>query len=372
MRHTRRLFKNLERFSKALILTLFLSLATSAEEWLLLWREGEKPNRSVFYIATDIRNVLTAEEEIATVVNSRTQKEMDKAAESAKTVRVQVLQVFESPNGPYATTYWADFRARDTACRLEKGTHWYRDDRIAEDFSAPKWQPVPSNWQRRAFDMAIHEKPWREALTRLREKERASGQPVAQDELINLGTLSVGRHILPNQLADLTWQTFWTDGTRPPWEFTKRSAEQVERDRREVLDYLEWAIGELSRMESGASRDLQQLEAERREEERRAEARQRRPHSSLNKELESWIGVPEHELILRNGEPTSFREEGGTRILIYSSSQVVPLNQSVLSSNGRDWTTQVVGENTLWRDITYFIVNGRVYDFVVEGNEPNL
>ncbi len=360
------------RIAKILTVALFLSSTVAAEEWMLLWREGEKPRRSVFYMATDVRNILSAEEEIATVLNSKTQKEMDKANELAKTVRVQVMQVYESPDGPYATTYYADFRARDTACRVEKGTHWYRDDRVTSDFNAPNWQPVPLNWQRRAFDMAIQDKPWREALSRLREKERTTGKSASQDELIALGTMSVGRHVLPTQLTDLTWQTFWTDGTRPPWEFTKRSAEQVERERQEALEYLTWAHEEMSKMEANATLQLQQVEAERREDERRAEARRRRPHSSLNAELESWIGAPETELVQRIGEPTSFREEGGARILTYSTSRTTPLNQSVLAPNGRDWVTMQVGEETLWSSITYVIVNGRVYDFVVEGNEPNL
>lgn len=206
---------NVRRLIMTLALALCLSLTASAEEWLLLWKEGEKPHRSVFYMATDFRNMLSAEEEIATVLNSRTQQEMDRAGELAKTVRVQVMQVYESADGPYASSYWADFRARDQACRLEKGIHWYRDDRVSEEFDAPQWQSVPNNWQRRAFDMAMQDKPWREALARLREQERA-GRRVSQDELIGLGTFSVRRHVLPTQLADLTWQTFWEDGKRPP------------------------------------------------------------------------------------------------------------------------------------------------------------
>lgn len=353
--------------------TIFcLSLPCSSEEWLLLWQDGEKPNRSAFYLATDVRNVLSVEEEIATVTKSRTQEEMDRASELAKTVRVQVMQIYESPDGPYATAYWADFRARDRMCRLENGIHWYRDDRDHSTFSSPNWQPVPNNWQRRAFDMAMSEPAWSKALKPTLALARAGTVPMSQDELVALGTRYVGRYSLPTQLADLTWETFWRDGRRPPWEFSPRSPDQVARERQKTLDYLEWAHAEISRMEAGAVREAQMLEAEQREQERRAEARRRRPPSSLNDQLESWIGVPVEELTARIGEPTSVRQEGTARFLSYSGSRAVPMTQLVLAPNGRDMTTIVVGQDNLWSVITYIIVNGRVYDFVVEGNDPEL
>lgn len=71
----------------------------------------------------------------------------------------------------------------------------------------------------------------------------------------------------------------------------------------------------------------------------------------------------------RVGEPTSFRQEGAARILNYSTSRTVPLTQMMLAPNGRDQVELIVGQDVLWSSITYVIVNGRVHDFVVEGND---
>lgn len=346
---------------------LCLILPSPAEEWLLFWREGEKPRRSMFFLATDVRSVLSVEEEIATVTQSRTQAEMDRAAQQARTVRVQVMQIYESPDGPYASTYWADFRARDQMGRLEKGIHWYRDDRDHADFNSPTWQPVPLNWQRRAFDMAMSEPTWGQAL----QRGRATGL-IPHQELRELGAVYVGRHVLPTQLADLTWATFWQDEERPAWEFSPRSAHQIAQERQETMEYLQWAQGQLARMEAEATQEAEQLAAQRREEERRAEASRRRPASSLNQRLETWLGASAEALTARMGQPSSVRQEGSAQLLTYSTQRTAPMTQQVLAPNGRDMITTVVGQQVLWSHITYIIVDGRVYDFVAEGNDPEL
>lgn len=342
-----------------------------AEEWLLFWQEGERPNRSLYFMATDLRSVLSIEEEIATVTESRTQEEMSRAAEQAKTVRAQVMQVYESAEGPYASLYWADFRARDRMGRLEKGIHFYRDDRDHAEFSHPQWLPVPSNWQSRAFAMAINDQPWREALESLR-RAGTLGDPARQESLVAQGALYVGRHSLPTQLADLAWASFWQDGQRPPWQFSERSPEERERRRERTLEYLTWAQGQIGQMQEQATQVARQVEAERLEEERRAEARRRRPPSRLNAELESWIGSPVEELLARVGPPTATRREGRLEYMTYSGSRTAPRTQQVLSPNGRHMETIVVAQDVLWSDITYVILEGRVYDFVVEGNDPDL
>ena len=316
-------------------------LPASAERYMLIFQSGEKPNRCAFFA------------------------QMESAVGKGDLRPLTVLEIYENAEGPFASEFQAEFRVSDAKCRLVKGIDFFRDDERTKEYSHPGWQDIPYNWQRRAFEFAAQDQAWRTAFEMDLQQEKLTGKSSRQSALVAQQCLFVGQHWWPSSLDAFTYQNLWTDASRP--KFTSSKPKEVqEKERADLIAYLEWASRTLGGFVTSGKEQIQEMERQRQIEKLKAECAARRPYSSLNKTLESWIGVSEQALVAQEGKPHFFKVENGVRCLTYSSTRSEDLVR--MSSNG----VQKIGQNDYRCDITYFVLHGVIYDFVVSGNDPSI
>jgi hypothetical protein len=329
---------------KLLVVTsLFLSLAgaAAAEKYMLIWQSGETPNRCAFYA------------------------DMESALPQGEVRPLTVVEIYENDQGPYASKFVCEFRASDRQCRLVKATDFFRDNERQKDYSHDTWQSIPNNWQYRAFDFATQDQAWRAAFQTDLQQEKLTGIP-KQSALVSQGYLYAGQHWWPSALDAFTYKHFWTNAKRP--EFTSSKPKDVQaREKAEVLSYLEQISNRLGGFVESGQAQLQQVERQRQIDQIKAQCAQRRPYTRLNGQLDGWIGITEKALVAQEGNPSQFKVDKGVRCLTYRNQRSADLMQ--IQNNG---SIQKVGQNDYYIDITYFVVDGVIIDFVVSGNDPSL
>jgi hypothetical protein len=326
---------------RSLGLVMALSIASFSEEYMLIWQSGEKPNRCAFY--ADIKS----------------------ASGQADVRPLTVLEIYENPDGPFASEFVCEFRASDKQCRLVKGTDFFRDDDRKREYAHPSWQDLPNNWQRRAFEFATWDQPWRMAFESDKRNAKLTGRG-EQSALASQNCLYAGQHWWPSSLDRFTYKYFWTDTQRPAFTSSKPK-EVLERERAELLAYLEWASRTLGGFVETGKAQVKQMDRQRELEELKAQCAQRRPYTRLNGTLQSWVGVSEQALVAQEGPPSSFKIDKGVRCLTYSSSRSQDLMQ--VQGNG---SIQKIGQYDYNIDVTYFVLDGMIFDFAVCGNDPSL
>lgn len=331
----------MQKTLKAVSLALALSGAGFSEEYMFIWQSGEKPNRCAFY--ADI-----------------------KSASGKGDVRpLTVLEIYENPDGPFASEFRCEFRASDKKCRLVQGTDFFRDDERKKEYAHPSWQELPNNWQRRAFEFATWDQPWRMAFESDLRNAKLTGSG-EQTALAAQQCLYAGQHWWPSSLDSFTYKYFWTDGRRPAFTSSKPK-EVLEKERAELIAYLEWASRCLGGFVESGKAQVKQMDRQREIEELKAQCAQRRPYTRLNATLQGWVGVKEQALVAQEGPPTSFKVDRGVRCLTYRSSRSQDLMQ--VQGNG---AIQKIGQYDYYIDVTYFVLDDTIFDFAVSGNDPSL
>lgn len=311
-----------------------------ADQYLLFWQEGQKPERKAFFAS------------------------MESAGMTGDVRSLTVTEIYESSNGPFASEFHCEFRVSDNKCRLTQGIDYFRDDERKKEYSHPAWQDVPYNWQRRAFEFAAQEQLWRNAFKLDLQSNRLTGQ-TDQKALAAQNCLYAGQHFWPSSIDQFTWKNLWTDGVRPPFTSSK-PPEVQERERAEFIAYLEWAQRLLGGYAAAGRSGLKEMEMEAEFEKAKKENAGRRPYSRMNKNLESWIGRKESELVAQQGPPSFTKDQQGLRTLTYRATRaedILIMHQGAVQPRGR---------REYHVDVTYFILHGRIYNFAVTGDDPNM
>lgn len=332
------MFRSVKRF--VLYSLLWCSSPAFADQYLLFWQEGQKPERKVFFAS------------------------MESAGITGDVRSLAVTEIYESSDGPFASEFHCEFRISDNKCRLTRGIDYFRDDERKKEYSHPAWQEVPYNWQRRAFEFAAEEPLWRNAFKLDLHNARLTGGG-EQRALAAQNCLYAGQHFWPSSLDQFTWTNLWSDGVRPRFTSSK-PLEVQERERAEFIAYLEWAQRLLGGYAAAGRSGLKEMELEAEFEKAKRESAERRPFSRMNKQLESWIGRKESELVAQQGPPSFTKDEKGLRTLTYRSTRAEDL---LATQQG---AVMPVGRREYRVDVTYFILHGRIYNFAVTGNDPNM
>lgn len=322
-----------------------LSLSAVAEDYLLIFAQGSKPARQLYFAdinslqdATPIEELVTAEREAA-----------------AKTMRMYLTAIQESPSQHDGSTYEIHYRCRDTQYRIVRTNHMRRDEEV-EQVNTPQaaWSPVSTLPFQRGYDFACKSDQWKRIVMSGKD-----GQ-VMSNELIALGYAFVGRLPGPPALSDLAWKGFWKDGQRPASTSGLTAAEKKKKQDQAV-----------TQLQSTSKQYNQHAQTLTQEAAFQSYLQQRAKQSQAHPRLLRWQGENEQRLLRVWGAPSKSYQSGNTRYLGFNSY----LDNRSETVNTR--TGQVVAQNGgIWTcSVTFELLQGgntpgyRVVDVRTEGND---
>lgn len=315
----------------SLLACCLLSSAAYAGNWVLVGAEGKPPRRSHYYAAFDRVEARTPLEAIETSVTS---KNASKHIEAARLKRVPVIRVFEGAKDPDTILYTLEFKCQERLVSIAEAIVFNRDS-TTQTMSKPEFMPIPKTWLNGASLVACEEE-------KVMAAAQAAGKQKRQDPLADLGLVYVGDFVLPTQLSDITWQTFWKDNTRAEYT-TTLSPEEVERRRQEMLTQLDATQKML-----GEKAAQVQLAIENDDKEREFIDQVNKTFKTKNNQQQQLFygmeGWTEQELVEFWGVPASARELSGMRQLDYYSQDDTRQNYSVVARNGQVVGTGETGE----------------------------
>ena len=303
--------------------------AADDRDWYLIYASGKKPERHV-YLAKEV-NASPPVAQIAAEIEKGRQGDL--AAIEANYKGVELVEVLEGAGGPDSVSRTIEFMCDTKMFRQKWSYTIYRDDRN-ERGGEQDWALIDTPWMERAKTFAC---------TPPRDRTQAN-------QMASLGELS------SIELTDLAWNSFWKDGTRPPYT-TQRSKQEIQADLDAQMAKLQEMQAELPRIAQKAKEDY---ERGGRELEKSTEDFRRRSRTP-NARLESWIGASEQQLVGAWGTPPGFREDGAARLLSYRYGYV------------SEWRNQggagaVVGVEEHYCDITFDVREGLVWSYYVDGD----
>lgn len=322
-----------------------LSLPSMAEDYLLIFAQGSKPARQLFFAdinslsdATPIDELVTAEREAA-----------------AKTMRMYLTTINESAAQHDGSTFEVHYRCRDKQYRTVRTNHMRRDEEV-EQVVTPQaaWTPVNTLPMQRGYDFACKSDQWKSIVMSGKD-----GQ-IMSKELVAIGYAFVGRLQGPPALSDLAWKGFWKDGQRPVSTSSLTAAEKKKRQ--------DQAIAQLQSTSKQYNQQAQTLEQEAAFQ---SYLQQRAKQSLSHPSFLRWQGENEQRLLRAWGAPARSYQSGNTRYLAFSSH----LDNRSETVNTR--TGQVVAQNGgIWTcNVTFELMQGgnkpgyRVVDVRTEGND---
>lgn len=324
------MFPRLRRPAHLVLALLLLCSAARADEWVLIWLTGEKPQRRAFFASVDSARPAMSDLDYAQrLTRTRTPEEV-KALDGLRNQvrRLDILEVCEDASGYDTNQLLLELDTATRQYRCPRGTAWHRDGKI-EDYAEMEWRPLQANWEKRAFAFGSEEIPWRAAYEALRQQVITTGGDdptrVDQSRLIEMEMLAVGPHSVPMDLSDLVWKTIWSDGARPPYGAP-------------VNEVLMAQI--MKNAQAGAA-------------ERRAELEKVDPLPNSP----SWSD--EEQLLAQMGRPWATRTEGRLTYHVYREEMV----EDVLDNAPPPSTGLIkIGEIVHWRETTYVVDNGVIVD----------
>ncbi|MBL8270286.1 hypothetical protein [Steroidobacter sp.] len=308
-----------------------LSASAQAGHWVLVGAEGKPPRRSHYYAAFDRVETRTPLEAIESSVNS---KNVSKHLDAARLKRVPVIRVFEGAKDPDTISYTLEFKCQERLVSIADAVVYNRDA-TTKMMSKPEFVPIPKTWLNGAALVACDEK-------KVFAAAQAAGKQNNQEPLADLGLVYVGDFVLNTQLADVTWNTFWKEATRPEYT-TTRTPEEIEQRRQEVLAQL----GDAQKM-LGEKAAQVQTAIENDDKEREFIDKVNQTFKTKNNQqqilffgMEGWT---ENEIVEFWGVPSSSRELSGMRQLDYFSQDDTRQSYAVVARNGAILSTGETGE----------------------------
>lgn len=308
-----------------------LGASAQAGHWVLVGAEGKPPRRSHYYAAFDRVETRTPLEAIETSVTS---KNVSKHLDAARLKRVPVVRVLEGAKDPDTIVYTLEFKCKERLVSINEAIVFNRDA-TTKTMSKPEFIPIPKTWLNGAALVACDDQ-------KVFAAAQAAGKEQRQDPLADLGLVYVGDFVLPTQLADITWNTFWKDGTRPEYT-TTLSAEEVERRRQEMLAQLETTQKMLGEKAAQVQQSIENDDKERAfiDQVNQTFKTKNNQQQQLFFGMEGWT---EQELVEFWGVPASARELSGMRQLDYSSQDDTRQSYAVVARNGHVVGTGETGE----------------------------
>ena len=362
------------------------AVSADAAHWVMIAREGEKPQRSVHYLALDeVKSTLDLETFDQSKALAMKAPDMAKYMEDSQVHTAFVVQVMEGMSDPDTIQYTVDIRCNPKQFRITSAYALYRNNE-SEKMNSPEWAPIPDNWVNRAYLVACKmqdkvapaiqkfydaSKKIQKNPNATMEDKAAAMQPLADLGMIYATEIPLISYI---RLSDYSWSHLWPEGKRPPYTTTK-SREEIEKDRAE----LEARMAALSSKAGQVEQQIAGMEAERLFMEKTA-ANFRKKNDAQRERFYSMQGWTEKEIVDFWGAPNGISELAGTKSLRYISRvdtrQVVVDNIPVYDGRGG-----VVGMNQAERvegelsecDLTLFLEQGgskpghRLVDYKLNG-----
>lgn len=156
------------------------------------------------------------------------------------------------------------------------------------------------------------------------------------------GDIRVGKKQGHTELSDLTWATFWKDGTRPEYT-TRLTREELEKKRQQTLAMLADAGKKVSQQTAKVRQDIENADKEDAFMTQVSKAFKSKPaaQQQIFFGMEGWT---EKEVVDFWGVPLSVRELSGTRQLDYYSQDDTRLNVALVNGHGQVVSTGQTGE----------------------------
>jgi hypothetical protein len=289
---------------KSVAALLLTALATAwaapaaASEWMLVWFEGDMPNRSNIYADYGM-------------LGNRLDDD-PAAAPLAMLKRLRVLQVFEGKDYPDRIDMNVEYRCAQQQVRIV-GAEAFNRNTTVTSIPDTEWKAIPMNWLRRGYTMACEEQ--KIAKARREDAKKGNGE-----KLVELGLISMGEQF-GSSLSDFTWTTFWQDGTRPPFTTTK-TREEIDRDYAEIKKKIAAQDAQMGQAANDAQKRIDGIKQE-----EAFIASIRKNFQTKDKKFHTLFystpGWDEAQINSAWGAPIRSLWEGSTRVLVYAYQDTV-------------------------------------------------
>lgn len=360
-----RLVRPMKSIVISLLLFLLAVAPANAGMWMMVYAEGQKPDRTVYYAAFDDVQSRTSPEAFLEALQ-RTGDPI-KAEAATKVNQIRVNQIHEAAGGPWLTMFTLEFQCGSQQMRITQQEQHYRQNGRSQQVPGLDWSAITAPWQAQARLLACDEARWKKAL----EADRRRGQ--GQDELNKLGLVVVGDHVLPMELNDLSFATLWRDGTEPAFT-TNKSPAELDRLRRETIARGEALSTEMRGKEQNLRRDIESSQAE---DAFMAQVDRNFAAKKYPKQFKDLVhsmkGLTEPEIIEVMGYPDGERLVGGDRLWVYYSEKDERV-ANVVSKYGHVAVTGELREC----ELTFILreggkkSGGRLFDYQMAGDNCNL
>lgn len=346
-------------------LLLLAAVPARAGMWMMVYADGQRPDRTVYYAAFDDIQSRTSPEAFLAALQ-RTGDAI-KAEADTKVNQIRVNRIHEASGGPWLTMFTLEFQCGSQQVRITQQEQHYRQNGRSQQVPGQDWGAITAPWQAQARLLACDEARWKKAL----EADRRRGQ--GQDELNKLGLVVVGDHVLPMGLNDLSFSTLWRDGTEPAFT-TDKSPAELARLRRETIARGESIQAEMRAKEQGLRKDIEASQAE---ETFMAQIDRNFGAKKYPKQFRDLVysmkGWTEPEIIGVMGYPEGERRVGADRLWVYYSEKDERV-ANVVSKYGH---VAVTGE---LRECELTLIlreggkksGGRLFDYQMAGANCNL
>ena len=299
--------------SFALSALLCWAAPAHANLWMMIYTDGEKPTRSVYY--ADFTNIDNRSSPADFMAELERTGDPAKAEANTAIKQIRVNQVQESASAPYVTNYTLEFRCIDKQFRITEKRHFYRHNGHSELVPGHHWQALAEPWHAQSLLLACEPSRWQHAL----EADRKRGR--GQDALGQLGLVVVGQFVFPSELHEFSFATLWRDGVKPTFT-TDKSKEELERLRQETIAKAGQVKAELQQKEQAVQRDIT---ASQQEQEFMASIDRKFASKTYPKAFQdlmiSMKGWSEKDLIDTWGLPDVERTVGERRLWVYYQEQ---------------------------------------------------
>ncbi|MEQ1548797.1 MAG: hypothetical protein ABL918_09145 [Chakrabartia sp.] len=314
------------RLLSFIILSLIASPA-AANNWWLVYAEGEKPDRQAYYVDQDHMNIRNDPSRLIT-----TDLSVKLTAEDLiDYIEINGETIFESKNQPAKINMIYRVKCKENLISSNFTQALWRHDKV-ETLKDMGWTAVASN----IVYFQIHS-----FVCDNKGRNSSAG-------FVN---------VTNNQLSpmNITWQRFWSDSVEPKWTTTKTREESIAAANAALAS----ARATIDSMIGTAGGKLQQIETDRDStilEQRALFAKMRNKATPL---LQSWVGLSERDLVASWGNPASFHDEGSARFLNYAYGYTT----SIVDEYGNSTPSET------WQcNLTFEVRDGIIADYRSSGN----
>lgn len=359
-------------------MSAFALMAASAQAttWALIHLEGESPNRiatfaDIFGVTgrTDPLEMLAAIKKVQADKVPRDQVD-DRIIAMTARPEVDVVQILENPDGPFARKLVAQFNCNRDTVTIARNRQFHHHNARTEEGPVGGPHPVVAPWVKQARQVGCLEKTWRAAVEA--DHKRGSGQT----ELAKLGMVLAVKADGPAELYDFPFDKLWKDGRKRELS-SDRSPEETARLKAQALAQRERAAKAIDAVTVSVTGQIQSEDAERTFVNAIAETFSRKPPLQW-RTMTAQAGWTERDLVDFWGVPQQVSELAGARVLVYRNESDERVTQNTVDMK----SGQIVGSTTTGQlrqcELSLFLRPGgkvpgsRLVDFQMRGENCNI